>query len=130
MVKLELDGGAWIEVGPTTPRVRLTFSSLQSRSLEFYEEYAKQLGIHVDALDTLLSELILISANARESSGLDFDLLSMSDTEDEIKFKFQGFLDTRFNTLAVKVRNAVKLLDSPGSTTTGPAPLAEDAPKS
>lgn len=112
-----------MDVKRRTPRTDMAFATLARKSGPVLEALTAELPYDKYAIDTALTQLIQLSTRLNPNgAALDFELLDLSDSADDLKRKFDGFLDVESATvddLLVRVQEA----DAPHD-----AALAPEAP--
>lgn len=110
-----------------TPRVDLRYGGFLRKMIPLVEQVAAENGTPRDAADDALEGFAWLSARVEFEKGeVDFDLALTGDTPEQVKVKFDQYLDTKCMQQVLAARTAIRETDRPADTATAPAP-PEDA---
>ena len=127
-IKIER-GAVSVEISPTTPRGKMVVNSLIRSAIPWYADYAKLIGVDEDTLDSVLTDFLTFSGKVKNPVGLDFELATLADSQEEVIRKFELYLDTQFGELVTAAMSGIRNLDQPNSRAKQPVPLGENDPK-
>lgn len=118
-----------MKIKPRTLRSDMQKTSILLRVSEFIEDMAVSEGVSQQALDIHLMRFVDICTRVEfDADNLpDFVPATAADSPSVIRDKFSAYLDSQSVEIVDAALRGVDALDSPVDTTTGPAPLPEDA---
>jgi hypothetical protein len=112
-------------IHPYTPRLRLKLRTLLRKGLEWYSDLSDEEELTEDEFAEGFDNYAMISVRVSGLNGeAGFELASSTDSSDELRKKFMGYLETENIQLVRELEQ--KIMDSDSPTNPETAPTAEN----
>lgn len=106
-----------------TPRTDLRYGGYLRKMAAILEQVAQENGTPIEAADDALEGFAWLSSRVEFETGeVDFDLARTTDTAEEIKVKFDKYLDTESMRQVNAARVAIREKDRPADPVNAPVP--------
>lgn len=105
-----------MKIKPKTPRTEMTYHAITAKMSTFYEHLADELGFGPEAVDLELIKFAAVSARVEfEKKEVDFEVAIPTDTVEQIREKFSGYMDTKQYLLVEEAERQIAMADLPMS---------------
>lgn len=103
-----------MKIKPKTPRTEMTFYAISGKMAGFFEQLGEELGFGSQAVDRELTRYASICARVEfDKKEVDFEVAIPTDTAEQIRAKFTGYMDTKQYLLVEEAERQIAMADLP-----------------